>query len=83
MALQDLVASRATMSIDLNMADEIDDALDKSGRERLMGVMQEKAANSGTVIVISHNDLTDWISETSTVIKEGGYARIEGALSHG
>jgi DNA repair exonuclease SbcCD ATPase subunit len=81
LALQDLVASRATKSIELYIADEVDDALDPAGLERLMGVLDRKAKERGTVLVISHNSLTDWIDEVCTVTKKDGLSTIEGALS--
>lgn len=77
MALQDLVATRATKPIDLLVCDEIDDALDNAGLERLMGLLEEKARSHGTVLVISHNSLADWCSNVMTVVKEGGFSRIE------
>lgn len=78
MALQDLVSSRATKPIQLYVADEIDHALDEAGLERLMGILQDKASDRGTVLVISHNSLSDWISNSITVVKEGGRSRVEG-----
>lgn len=79
MALQDLVASRATKPIDLYIADEIDDALDDSGLERLMNILHDKARERGTVLVISHNSLSDWISESVCITKEGGQSTMSGA----
>jgi DNA repair exonuclease SbcCD ATPase subunit len=76
LALQDLVASRATKPIDLFIADEVDDALDAAGLERLMGILNEKAAEKGTVLVISHNSLTDWVSNIWTVTKEKGVSSL-------
>ena len=81
MALQDVVSGRATKPIELFMADEIDDALDEAGLERLMGLLEEKARERGTVLVISHRSLSDWIREVAVVRKEGGVATISGALS--
>jgi len=81
MALQDMVASRATKPINIFIADEVDHALDESGLERLMTVLNEKARERGTVLVISHNSLSDWIDEVITVTKEGGYAKVSGATS--
>lgn len=81
MALQDLVASRATKPIDLFIADEVDHALDEAGLERLMGILEEKAREHGTVLVISHNSLGEWIREQALVVKEGGISRIEGVLT--
>jgi len=80
MALQDVVSQRATKPIDLFMADEIDDALDEAGLERLMAILDEKARERGTVLVVSHNSLSDWIREVATVTKEGGESTIDGAL---
>lgn len=82
LALQDLVSSRASKPINLLIADEIDQAIDKSGLERLMTVLIEKAKERGTAIVISHTDLKSWIANSVTIVKEGGKSRIEGtALS--
>jgi DNA repair exonuclease SbcCD ATPase subunit len=61
LALQDLVATRASKPIDLFIGDEIDDALDASGLERLMIILEDKAKERGTVMVISHNELRDEI----------------------
>jgi DNA repair exonuclease SbcCD ATPase subunit len=81
MALQDMVATRASKPIDLFIADEIDQALDESGLERLMGVLETKARERGTVLVISHHSLSDWIDNVITVVKEGGTSRVEGAVA--
>lgn len=77
MALQDLVATRATKPIDLLVADEIDDALDAAGLERLMGVLEQKARERGTVLIISHNSLRDWIRNVMLVTKENGASTIQ------
>jgi DNA repair exonuclease SbcCD ATPase subunit len=70
LALQDLVSTRASKSLDLFIADEIDDALDTSGLERLMGILDEKARERGSVFIISHSDLRDWVSNVMTVKKD-------------
>lgn len=80
LALQDLVASRATKPIELWIGDEIDDAMDEAGLERLMNVLERKARERGTVLVISHNSLNDWIRDVVTVTRDGGLSRIEGCL---
>lgn len=77
MALQDLVATRATKPIDLFVADEIDDALDAAGLERLMGLLEQKARERGTVLIVSHNSLRDWIRDVMLVVKENGASTIE------
>lgn len=76
LALQDLVASRASKPIQLWIGDEIDDALDESGLERLMGLLENRARERGSVFVISHNELTDWIRDSITVEKLPGGAVI-------
>lgn len=83
MALQDMVAGRATKPIDIFIADEVDHALDESGLERLMGVLERKARERGTVLVISHNSLSDWIDNVITVTKSGGLATVSGATERG
>lgn len=80
LALQDLVASRAVQPIDCWIGDEIDDALDPAGLERLMTILERKARERGTVLVISHNSLTDWCDNVTTVRKKGGVSTVEGAL---
>jgi len=81
LALQDLVSSRATKPISLFIGDEIDDALDTAGLERLMTILERKARERGTVLVISHNDLADWVDNIATVVKSGGVSTVSGALS--
>lgn len=80
LALQDLVASRATKPINIWIGDEIDHALDEAGLERLMGILDRKARERGTVLVISHNSLSDWVDNVTTVTKRGGTSTIEGSL---
>lgn len=77
LALQDLVATRAVKSLDLWIGDEIDQALDPSGLERLMSVLNEKARERETVLVISHSDLRDWFSNAITVVREGETSRVK------
>lgn len=71
LALQDLVSSRATKPFGLFIGDEIDDALDAAGLERLIAVLEEKARDRGTVLIISHSDLKDWIRQSITITKSG------------
>lgn len=80
LAMQDLVASRASKPIRLFVADEIDDAVDEAGLERLMTILDEKARERGTVLVISHHSLDDWIRDSATVEKSGGQSTVSGAL---
>lgn len=72
LALQDLVASRATKPFGLFVADEIDHALDDAGLERLTTVLQAKAAVTGTVIVISHNAMDSYIPKVWQITKKDG-----------
>lgn len=76
LALQDLVSTRATKSLDVFFCDEIDHALDEKGLERLMVVLDRKAKERGTVLVISHNSLAEWIPNVITVTKKGGLSTI-------
>jgi len=83
MALQDMVASRAEKPINLWIGDEIDHALDEPGLERLMTVLDRKAKERGTVIVISHNSLSDWIDNVIHIKKSGGISTVSGATHRG
>jgi DNA repair exonuclease SbcCD ATPase subunit len=83
LALQDMVASRAEKPINLWLGDEIDDALDEAGLERLIGVLEKKAKERGTVMVISHKSLKDWIDSVINVKKSGGVSEITGATHKG
>lgn len=79
LALQDLVASRATKPVQLFIADEIDYALDDSGLERLMVLLERKARERGTVLIISHQSgLRDWCDQVITVTKSGGQSAVNG-----
>lgn len=80
LALQDLVASRATQPIDLWIGDEVDDALDPAALERLMTILERKARERGTVLLVSHADLSDWADQVTTVRKSGGVSVVEGSL---
>lgn len=81
LALQDLVARRASKPIELFIGDEIDDALDPAGLQRLAEILEEKARERGSVFVISHNDLKDYVRNTITVKKVGGKATVEETIS--
>lgn len=76
LALQDLVAARAPKSIDLWLGDEADDALDAAGLERLMSILEEKARERGTVMMISHNDVAHFARKTMKVTKQNGKATV-------
>lgn len=69
LALQDLVATRASKPIDLFIGDEIDDALDAAGLERLTTILEEKARERGSVFVISHNEIRDFIRQVMVIEK--------------
>lgn len=78
LALQDMVASRATKPLNIFIGDEIDHALDEPGLERLMSVLDKKARDRGTVLVISHTNLSDWIDSVILVKKVGGQSTVAG-----
>lgn len=81
LALQDLVASRASKPIEFMIYDEVDTALDDAGLERLMNVFEQKGRERGTVLVISHNNISDFIREIVTVTMDGGTSTVEGVLN--
>ena len=71
LALRDMVANRASKAFSCLSA-MIDDALDSVGLERLMGILEAKARERGTVMIVSHKEMKSWFRETVTLeIKEG------------
>ena len=76
MALSDLVATRASKPIEFMLCDELDDALDVSGLERLMTILDKKGKEKGTVLIISHNSLSEWCSNSITVKNNGGISEV-------
>jgi DNA repair exonuclease SbcCD ATPase subunit len=83
MALQDMVAARATKPINIFIADEIDAALDDNAMERLFTVLEGKARERGTVMVISHTPLKDWCDQVITVTKSGKKSTVSGDCKRG
>lgn len=81
LALQDLVSTRANKPIELFIGDEIDDALDAAGIERLMILLEEKATERGSVFVISHNELKDFVRQSLIVTKKDGKSTISEIVS--
>lgn len=78
MALQDLVSSRSNKRIDLIVYDECFEGLDAIGCESVIELLNEKAKDFGTVLVITHNDnLKQLFNNTVTVSKNNGITRLE------
>lgn len=80
-ALQDLIAARAEKDVHIWFGDEIDTALDDAGLERLMSLLEEKARQKGTVLVISHHSLADWIANGITVTMKDDISTVDGFLN--
>ncbi|WCS68537.1 chromosome partition protein [Bacillus phage vB_BsuM-Goe16] len=73
MALQDLVMSRSNKKIDLIVYDEVFEGLDQIGCEAVIQLLNEKAKQCGTVMVITHSEsLKQLFSNTATVKKVNG-----------
>lgn len=79
--LQDLIASRATKNISIWCGDEIDHALDGAGIERLMSLLDAKTKTKSTILVISHNELRDWIPNVAVVTRKNDVSVITGYLN--
>lgn len=77
MALQDLVASRSNKQLNIAFYDEVFDALDATGCERVIEVLQEVAVDKSSIFVITHNDLLKSFFDNSiTIVKSGGYSKL-------
>ena len=80
LALQDLVASRSTKKINIAIWDEAFDALDDTGIESVMELLNDLQNEKSTIIVISHNEhLKSYLTNTITVVKENGFSRLANA----
>lgn len=76
LALQRLVASRATAAFNVVFMDEVFDHLDSAAHERVVEVLSELDKES--IYVVSHEeDLKAWFPHTLRVVKKGGFSRIE------
>lgn len=76
LALQKLVASRATASFNVAFMDEVFDHLDAAAHERVVDVLAQLDKDS--VFVVSHNeDLKAWFPNSIRVVKKGGYSTLE------
>lgn len=76
LALQQLVASRASASFNLCFFDEIFDHLDSAAHERVVEVLSE--IDKESVYVVSHNDdLKSWFPSTLLVRKKNGFSTVE------
>lgn len=80
-ALQDVIASRATKNISIWCGDEIDHALDPAGIERLMSVLDAKTGSKSTILVISHNEMREWIPNVAVVTRKNDVSVITGILN--
>jgi DNA repair exonuclease SbcCD ATPase subunit len=69
LALSDLVSARAAKPVDLWVADEIAESLDGTALERVVDLLDDMAKERGTLLAISHTDMTPWIPNMMTVTK--------------
>lgn len=81
LALQDLVASRSNKRINIAMFDEVFDALDETGVEQVIELLQELSKEKSSIFVISHNDhLKSYFTNIITVTKKDGFSTIEDSI---
>lgn len=77
LALQDLIASRATKPWKLMIFDEIVDALDQTGIQNLLDMLKSIASDV-SIYIISHSSyLKQYFDETMLITKEGGVSRLD------
>jgi DNA repair exonuclease SbcCD ATPase subunit len=72
LAISDLVAARSSRAIDLWICDEVAESLDVTAQERVVDLLNHKAAERGSLLVISHTDMRMWIPNCVTVVKKVG-----------
>ena len=77
LALQDLVASRSSKRINIAIWDEVFDALDETGIEKVIELLQELSQEKSTILVVSHNQhLQSYFTNTITVVKKNGFSTL-------
>ena len=77
LALQDLVASRSNKKFEIAIFDEVLDALDETGVERVMELLQEISSEKSSIFVVSHNEhLKSYFSNIITIEKKDGFSRL-------
>ena len=78
MTLQDLVLSRSNKRIDIIVYDEVFESLDELGSQKVIELLEDKAKEVGTVLVITHNDsLKQLFSQSIEVVKSGGETEVK------
>lgn len=78
LALQDLVASRSSKRINIAIWDEVFDALDETGIEKVIELLQELSEEKSTILVVSHNQhLQSYFTNVITVVKKNGFSTLE------
>lgn len=78
LALQDLVASRSNKRINIAIWDEVFDALDEVGIEKVIELLQELSEEKSTILVVSHNQhLQSYFTNIITVVKKDGFSYLE------
>jgi len=77
LALQGLVASFGPHDLNILFFDEIFDALDKTGSEKVTDLLIEESRGKDSVFVITHSeDLRNYFDNIITVTKKGGVSKI-------
>ncbi len=78
LALQDLVASRATRPLPIAIYDEAFEGLDRTGVEAAMRVLAEAARDKDLVLVVTHQDaLRDQFTHELRVVCDRGRSFVE------
>lgn len=77
LGIQDLIATRNNRNINVAFLDEVFDALDVTGVESIIQVLQELMKERESIFVITHNpELKSFFSNVITVIKENGISSL-------
>lgn len=77
MTLQDLALSRSNKRMDIIVYDEVFESLDELGSQKVIELLEAKAKEVGTVLVITHNDsLKQLFSQSIEVVKNNGETEV-------
>jgi len=76
LALHDLISRRSHTQVNLLILDEVFEALDKAGVERLVTLLQEFAREKAVYVISHMSEMGDFFDNVIRVRKSGGVSRV-------
>jgi len=77
LALQDLVFHRTVGGSNIVFFDELFDSLDRTGIERVVGILEEEAKEKAIFVISHFSEFADYFVNTITIKNENGESKME------